>query len=90
MADLLEQSLDRYLVEGLGKVQVDDVEPGPPISYCRGFFQKLEQVGDTGSVFLESMLAVFDELVLRQVQCCGSGSGIRDWVLFDPWIRDPE
>ncbi len=23
-------------------------------------------------------------------QCCGSGSGIRDWVLFDPWIRDPE
>jgi hypothetical protein len=18
------------------------------------------------------------------------GSGIRDWVLFDPWIRDPE
>jgi hypothetical protein len=22
-------------------------------------------------------------------QCCGSGSGIRDWVLFDPWIRDP-
>ena len=21
-------------------------------------------------------------------QCCGSG--IRDWVLFDPWIRDPE
>jgi hypothetical protein len=23
------------------------------------------------------------------VQCCGSGSGIRDWVLFDPWIRDP-
>jgi len=23
------------------------------------------------------------------LQCCGSGSGIRDWVLFDPWIRDP-
>ncbi len=23
-------------------------------------------------------------------QCCGSGSGIRDRVLFDPWIRDPE
>jgi hypothetical protein len=22
------------------------------------------------------------------MQCCGSG--IRDWVLFDPWIRDPE
>ncbi len=22
-------------------------------------------------------------------QCCGSGSGIRDRVLFDPWIRDP-
>jgi hypothetical protein len=22
--DLLEQSLDRYLVEGLGKIQVDD------------------------------------------------------------------
>ncbi len=23
-----------------------------------------------------------------QMQCCGSGSGIR--CLFDPWIRDPE
>ncbi len=23
-------------------------------------------------------------------QCCGSRSGIRPWVLFDPWIRDPE
>jgi hypothetical protein len=22
-------------------------------------------------------------------QCCGSGSGIRDWGLFDPWVRDP-
>jgi hypothetical protein len=22
-------------------------------------------------------------------QCCGSGSGIRDRVLFDPWIRNP-
>jgi hypothetical protein len=28
--------------------------------------------------------------VLHNLQCCGSGSGIRDWVLFDPWIRDPE
>jgi hypothetical protein len=27
---------------------------------------------------------------LEMLQCCGSGSGIRDWVLFDPWIRDPE
>jgi hypothetical protein len=26
---------------------------------------------------------------LISTQCCGSGSGIRDWVLFDPWIRDP-
>ena len=26
----------------------------------------------------------------RYNQCCGSGSGIRDWGLFDPWIRDPE
>jgi hypothetical protein len=25
----------------------------------------------------------------QEFQCCGSGSGIRDWVLFDPWIRDP-
>jgi hypothetical protein len=24
------------------------------------------------------------------MQCCGSGSGTRDRVLFDPWIRDPE
>jgi hypothetical protein len=23
-------------------------------------------------------------------QCCGSGSGIRDWVLFDPRIPDPK
>ncbi len=25
----------------------------------------------------------------RRKQCCGSGSGIRDWVPFYPWIRDP-
>jgi hypothetical protein len=30
------------------------------------------------------------EFVYPRDQCCGSGSGIRDWVLFDPWIRDPE
>jgi hypothetical protein len=28
--------------------------------------------------------------LVTEYQCCGSGSGIRDWVLFDPWIRDPE
>jgi hypothetical protein len=27
-------------------------------------------------------------VILIFIQCCGSG--IRDWVLFDPWIRDPE
>ncbi len=27
--------------------------------------------------------------ICRSGQCCGSGSGIRDWGLFDPWIRDP-
>jgi hypothetical protein len=30
------------------------------------------------------------KLLVPYSQCCGSGSGIRDWVLFDPWIRDPE
>jgi len=27
---------------------------------------------------------------IEKMQCGGSGAGIRDWVLFDPWIRDPE
>jgi hypothetical protein len=27
---------------------------------------------------------------VSHLQCCGSGSGIRDWGLFYPWIRDPE
>jgi hypothetical protein len=33
---------------------------------------------------------------VNQMMVCNSvadpdpGSGIRDWVLFDPWIRDPE
>jgi hypothetical protein len=33
----------------------------------------------------ENILAPF----FTASQCCGSGSGIRDWVLFDPWIQDP-
>ncbi len=28
-----------------------------------------------------------DSGMVPAYQCCGSG--IRDWVLFDPWIRDP-
>ncbi len=27
---------------------------------------------------------------IEKMQRCGSDSGIWDWVLFDPWIRDPE
>jgi hypothetical protein len=35
----------------------------------------------------KSTYVVIGKLVFYQ--CCGSGSGIRDPVSFDPWIRDP-
>ncbi len=41
-------------------------------------------------VFLVFLLFSPVFFYIYSAQCCGSGSGIRDWVLFDPWIRDPE
>jgi hypothetical protein len=35
------------------------------------------------------MLRWYFRKLIANGQCCGSGSGIRDWVPFDPWIRDP-
>jgi hypothetical protein len=33
---------------------------------------------------------IFIEWHIVSYSVADPGSGIRDWVLFDPWIRDPE
>jgi hypothetical protein len=54
---------------------------------CLAFLGKDKENYEVSACFSLKALTNFKD---RSEQCCGSGSGIRDWCLFDPWIRDPE